>query len=42
MKVKIKKGFKTAKGEIKKGEILNVTPFAGEKWINEGLAQEVK
>jgi len=42
MKIKIKKDFKTFKGELKKGEVINVTPYAGEKWVKDGLAVKVK
>jgi len=42
MKVEIIKSFKTTRGEVKKGEVLEVTPFAAGKWIKDGLAKEVK
>ena len=42
MKIRITKDFKTARGELKTGQILDVKPSVADRWVAEGLAIYLK
>lgn len=42
MKIRITKDFKTARGELKKGQIIDVKPSVADKWVAGGLAIYLK
>ncbi len=42
MKLLIRKDFEAGKGTLKKGDVVNVTPLAGNRWIKDKLAKEIK
>ncbi len=42
MKIRIIQDFKTVRGELKTGEILDVKPSVAERWVKEGKAIYLK
>jgi len=38
MKIKILKPFETTKGQLVKGDILDITPSVAERWVSQGDA----
>lgn len=42
MKIRITRDFKTTKGELKTGQILDVKPSVADKWVEEGKAIYLK
>ena len=42
MKIKILKPFETTKGQLVKGDILDITPSVAERWVAQGDAEYVR
>jgi hypothetical protein len=42
MKIRIIQDFKTARGELKTGQVIDVKPSVADKWVSGGLAIYLK